>query len=86
LLADQGVPYSGTCLTTVFLAARLPGPRLTERICPPEGIRAAWRPDRFLQLCLPLSLGWRVGMPLVLLPDVTGVPAGRLYVKGQFVR
>lgn len=86
MLADQGVPYSGTCLTTVFLAARLPGPRLTERICPPEGIRAAWRPDRFLQLCLPLSLGWRVGMPLVLLPDVTGVPAGRLYVKGQFVR
>jgi hypothetical protein len=54
--------------------------------CPANGVIAAWKPDRFLPLSLPYSLGWHVRKPLVLLPAITGIPAGRLFVKGQFVR
>lgn len=73
-LAAAGVPNDdSTCLTTVFLAANMPRPgKQAERTCPANGVQAAWRPDRFLQLSLPPSLGWRQGDPLVLLPEASG--------------
>lgn len=91
-LAAAGVPNDdSTCLTTVFLAANMPRPgKQAERTCPANGVQAAWRPDRFLQLSLPPSLGWRQGDPLVLLPEASGyhqaegTSRGSLSCKLQF--
>jgi hypothetical protein len=68
--------YEGTCLTLVM------GAGSNRHV---EGILPGWSPIDFLELHLPAAVGWRLGDTLVLLPEVTGIPPGRIYVKGQYV-